>query len=935
MTRFATSCLTALLMGLGMGLSAGVGQAQEKPPVQREDYGRWESLGRGTLSPNGQWLAVPISRSNGENELRIHDVGSDSVIVVGYGTRPTFSEDGLWVAYAIGKSKEEREKIEENDGEVRDDLGLINLKTGEQRMITEIQRFSFGDGGGYLVMARYPSEETRVIVVETMSTGRRVSFANVDQWAWQDDGPLLAFSVESTDGMGNGVQLFEADTGRLTSLDSSEAKYAQLAWRKDSSDLAVLRDFEDGDHEGNGNVLLAWRALDTTSDSHKLVPSEQDAIGADERLIDFRSLTWAKDGGSIFFGVKEWAATESESGENPDEGAEGGDGDGEGGDDSVAAPSSGLELDPAKMEIWRSTDERTLPTQKRDEKNDEQRNDLFVWHLDANRTLRLTDESLDRPQIVADGKVVLATNDDPYRVDGMFGRGKADLHAIDASTGEHQIVARGIGRGWGASNSGRYVHYYTEGQFNAFDRETGEVVALSEGADATFANTAFDHPVAEMPSYGVGGWTEGDESLLVYDEFDVWELPVAGAPQRLTNGRGDEIVHRTVQLDPDEDLNLEDGVYLTLRGKWTLNHGIARLSADGVERLVYQDDNIGRLQKASEADVFAYVVQDFDDSPDYFVGDDFAKAHQVTTTNPFQGNYAWGRTELVPYTNHNDVPLHGALFYPANYDASKTYPMIVYIYEFRSQSAKQYAAPSHRNYYNPSVWTAEGYFVFQPDILFDTRDPGVSSAKTLEKAVAAVVARGEVDAARVGLVGHSWGGYQAQFVPTYTDIFAASVSGAGISNLVTMYGSIFWVAGAPESGHFEVGQERMEVPYYIDPEAFMRNSAVFNVASLNTPLLLEVGDADRNVDWRQSIELYNVARRAEKPLTMLVYYGADHGLRKEENQADYQSRILEWFGHYLRGDEAPAWIDQEIPWLDQKPTEKEKDTKGHHDGSGD
>ena len=432
---------------------------------------------------------------------------------------------------------------------------------------------------------------------------------------------------------------------------------------------------------------------------------------------------------------------------------------------------------------------------------------------------------------------------------------------------------------------------------------------------------AYDNPVPELPSYGVSGWTDGDASLLVYDEFDVWELPVEGMPGRLTDGRDEEIVHRIARLDPDADpVDLDEGVYLTLRGKWTLYHGVARLRGDRVERLIYQDDNVARLTKAKSADVYAYVAQDFDDSPDYFVGDDFAEAHQVTRTNPFQADYAWGYTELIPYTNHNGVRLHGALFYPANYDPSRTYPMIVYIYEFRSRNAKLYSVPTHRSYYNSSVWTAEGYFVLQPDILFDSRDPGVSSAKTLERAVAAVVETGMVDPEKVGLVGHSWGGYQAQFVPTYTDVFAASVAGAGISNLVTMYGSIFWVAGAPESEHIEVGQERMEVPYYVDPEAFMRNSAVFNIESLNTPLLLEVGDSDQNVDWRQSIELYNVARRAEKTLTMLVYHGEDHGLSQEENQADYQRRILEWFDHYLKGEEAARWIDQEIPWLEQKET---------------
>ena len=904
--------------------------AQNQRPVQLEDYGQWESLGSGTLSPNGEWLAVPISRVNRENELRIHRTNSDSVIVVAYGARPAFSRDGLWVAYAIGKSEQETEEIEDDDAEVRDDMGFVNLVTGEQSTVVEVQSFAFGGGGTHLAMARYATDSTRAVIVRELATGDRVSFADVDSWAWQDDGPLLAFTVHGADGVGNGVQLYDASQGRVRSLDSGESKYAQLTWRDDSSDLAALREFEDEDHDEAGHVLLAWRDLAGSAASFELDPAGHEAIGLDERIVSFRTLTWAEDGGSIFFGVKEWELSEDDDDGGSDDDSEDQDDpdsdddpDDDSDDDSDDDPDDddSDDLDPAEMEIWRSSDERTLPTQKRDERGDERRNDLFVWHLDSARTLRLTDETLDRPRVVADGRLVLATNDDAYAFDGMFGRGRVDLYAIDPDTGERQVAAENIGFSYGAGHTGRYVHYYRGGHFYAFDLQRGATIALSAYAGVTFANMAYDHPVPELPSYGVSGWTDGDESLLVYDEFDLWELPVEGTPRRLTEGRDEEIVHRVARLDPDADpVDLDEGLYLTLRGKWTLHSGVARLLGGQVERLIYQDDNVARLTKAENADVFAYVAQDFDDSPDYFVGDDFDAAHQVTHSNPFHGDYAWGRTELIQYTNHNGIPLHGALFYPANYDPSQTYPMIVYIYEFRSQSAKQYSVPSHRSYYNPAVWTAEGYFVLQPDIIFDSRDPGVSSAKTLERAVAAVVETGVVDADKIGLIGHSWGGYQAQFVPTFTDVFAASVAGAGISNLVTMYGSIFWVAGAPESQHFEVGQERMEVPYYIDPEAFMRNSAVFNIESLNTPMLLEVGDSDQNVDWRQSIELYNVARRAEKPLTMLVYYGEDHSLRQEENQADYQRRILEWFDHYLRGAEAADWIDQQISWLEQKKT---------------
>jgi dipeptidyl aminopeptidase/acylaminoacyl peptidase len=77
---------------------------------------------------------------------------------------------------------------------------------------------------------------------------------------------------------------------------------------------------------------------------------------------------------------------------------------------------------------------------------------------------------------------------------------------------------------------------------------------------------------------------------------------------------------------------------------------------------------------------------------------------------------------------------------------------------------------------------------------------------------------------------------------------------------------------------------------------------------MTVPLMIEVGDADGTVFWHQGVELYNIARRAKKNVVLLQYEGEDHGLRQAKNQIDYQRRILEWFGHYLKGEEAPGWI---------------------------
>lgn len=908
MSRRAPVALT--ILALLTGIAPLAAQESPKRPVSPEDYGKWESLGAGRLSPDGSWLAVSISRVNEENELRIHRVDGDSVIVVPYGADPVFSDNGAWVAYAIGKSSEERESLEEDDEPVRNDLGLVSLETGEQTMVKEVQRFSFGAGGDYLSMTRYPAEDggsTASLVVRDMKRGTDVSFGSVASSAWQDEGTLLAFTVHADGDVGNGVQLYDARSGRVRTLDGEATKYAQLTWRDEADDLAVLRSFTDDAHADTSHVVLAWRGLEDRGRPSTLDPIASSDIPDDRRIVSYRDLTWSDDGMALFFGVKEWEPAEVDEAE--DDEAE----DDEADEDPTA---------DAEVEIWNTADRRVMPEQKRDSIRDEQRNDLAVWHLDEGRAVILTDETLDRPTIQAGGRVVTAVDDDPYAFDGMFGRGAEDVYRIDIQTGERLKVVERTSFPWRVSPEGDFLVHFGDGAYWTVDLASGAARVISSSVDTDLNNVDYDHPVAEKPPYGLAGWTEDDRGVLVYDKYDVWLLGLEGSAEKLTDGAPNQITHRYVSIDPDEDaIDLSGGdVYLSLRGEWTLNHGYARLRAGRVEELVYQDDNVGRLIKADDADVFAYVAQDFDDPPDYFVTDrSFRSPRQVTAVNPFHTDYAWGHSELVQYTNHRGRKLHGALFYPADYDPSMSYPMITYIYEIRSQSAKQYAVPSERRYYNWAVWTAQGYFVWQPDIVFDTRDPGISSTRTMEASIEAVVAHDVgVDPEHIGLIGHSWGGYQAAFAATNTDVFAAVVAGAALTNLVSMYGSIFWSSSAAETGHFEVGQERMEVPYWEDLDAYVRNSAVYNIETLDTPLLIEVADADRNVDWRQGIEYFNVARRAGKPLVMLAYHDEGHGLRKKPNQIDYHRRILQWFGHHLKGEEAPDWIKAPVPYLDQR-----------------
>jgi dipeptidyl aminopeptidase/acylaminoacyl peptidase len=339
--------------------------------------------------------------------------------------------------------------------------------------------------------------------------------------------------------------------------------------------------------------------------------------------------------------------------------------------------------------------------------------------------------------------------------------------------------------------------------------------------------------------------------------------------------------------------------------------------------LVWDDKSFGGfgggLRKAEDADVFLFRQEAYDDSPDYFVaGPDLRDARQVTRTNPFHGDYAWGRTELIEYENEWGRPLQGVLTYPAGYQPGRTYPLVVYHYELLSQGMHQFQVPNPRQYYNQQIWSQEGYFVFRPDIVYRDRRPGQSNVETLRPALDAVLATGLIDPERMGLIGHSWGGYQTTFFVTQDDRFAAAVAGAPLTNLMSMYLSFYWNSGGTDARIFEISQGRMQVPWWEDWDSYHANSPVHHIENMNTPLLMMFGTNDGAVEFNQGVEFYNAARRLGKDMVFLAYEGENHGLAEKANQLDYQRRIIEWFAHYLKGEPAPAWIETGLDYLEQK-----------------
>jgi len=952
--RRSTMKRSALAPALFLLVFALTLSAQTKLPPKPVDYGQWESLAsvgaNGGFSPDGRWLVYGINRSNRNNEIRLVKPADGTVKTVAFGTQPVFSSDSKWLACSVGMSEADSKKLRDDKKPVQNKLALVDLAKAESTTIDGVESFGLSPDGAYLAMKRYApasagappaagrpggSESAAAapgttLIVRRLATGIDTAFGNVAEYAWQagDKGRYLAFILSVEGKTGNGVHLYDPASGALRVLDSSSSTYSGLAWRKDAPDLAVFRAKTNEKKDGPTQVLLAWTGIGGKEKASIYDPTADASFPADRRIVDFQRLSWSKQGDVLFLGIASWENQIAPAGEK-----------GPGG-----PPRSGS-TDVSTVEIWHAKDVFVMPFQKIQAESFRRRNMLAAHHLGSGKLVALGRDPVNESLTpIPGGKTAYAAEWSKYAFNRTIGRPDADLYLVDVLTGDRKKVREALDDSdVQASPGGKYLLFIQENHYWTVDTATGKVVNITASIPTSFINLESDQTSPDKPAFGTAGWAKDDAAVLLYDKYDLWLVaPDGSGGKKLTDGASEQVRHRLFRLDsagggrrgygrpaePPEALDLSKPLYLSLYGEWTKKSGYARLApGGGIERLIFVDRTVGGLEKAKNAEVYAYTLQDYDLSPNVFVaGPDLKDAKKITDTNAFQEKFAWGKSELIEYTTDKGRRLQGALIYPAGYEPVKKYPMIVYTYELVSQGLHNYVVPSERSYYNLAVFSSNGYFVLLPDIVFRERQPGWSVVECVLAGVKKALERDAIDPKKVGIVGHSMGGFNSAFVATRVDgVFAAAVAGAPIIDMVSYYSDHHWGEGIAETDHIETGQERMVVPLYEDLQAYIDNSPYYGTHRMTVPLLLEAGDQDGIVAWHQSIELYNVARRAGKNVVMLTYMGEDHGLRQEKNQVDYQRRILAWFGHYLKGEPAQPWITEGQSYLErQAEIKKEK-----------
>jgi len=329
---------------------------------------------------------------------------------------------------------------------------------------------------------------------------------------------------------------------------------------------------------------------------------------------------------------------------------------------------------------------------------------------------------------------------------------------------------------------------------------------------------------------------------------------------------------------------------------------------------------VAGLEKAKNADTVLFTVSTFEEYPNLWTAptlSEMPKMQRISDANPQQAQYRWGKAELISFTSEDGVPLQATLIKPEGFDPTKKYPLLINIYERMSDGLHGYTSPAPGTSINRARYVSNGYVILQPDIVYTTGFPGQSAMKCVLPAIRAVTQKGYIDEKRIGIQGHSWGGYEITYMITRTNVFRAVEAGASVANMSSAYGGIRWGAGISRAFQYERGQSRIGGTPWDKTREYIENSPIFWADRVQTPYLTIHNDEDDAVPWEQGIEFFTALRRLGKEAYLFNYNGEVHNLRGRDNQKHWTVHMAEFFDHHLLGAPRPEWMEKGVPFLER------------------
>jgi len=545
---------------------------------------------------------------------------------------------------------------------------------------------------------------------------------------------------------------------------------------------------------------------------------------------------------------------------------------------------------------------------------------LMIDVATGETTTVISDERISEFYVTRDDRYVVFSN-----AKGLEASGAQQIlydlvvHALD--TGRNEIVAKDVpldyfGR-FSVSPDSSWVAYKT----NPDSPSLSDLFVVSMHGGEPRNLTHFEVSASEAAT--TGNWKRNfsvtpvwsSDSQLVY--FIAWrQLWQSSIATGVTLKVGEVKDHSIAQLVSSPDNVLESGgasnvAYVVARDEWSKREGIFSINLgngrnteadDGQHCLTCEAARDARYVAGSGSS-FTYVAEDAEHPADLWETDLVThKTSRLSHLNPQFDNYKMGTPQLVDWLDDDGHRLRGALLLPSDYESGKRYPMIVLVYggDLLSGSINRFGGYERgMPYFHPQLFATRGYIFFAPDAPQKLGEPMFDLAKTILPGVNKVIEMGIAHPDRLGIMGHSYGGYSTLSLLVETQRFKAAVEADGMADLIAMYGEMN-KDGTVFGTSSETGQEFVGGSPWEVRDRYIENSPLFEFDRIETPLLVIHGGDDNTIAPYLGDEIFVALRRLGKTVDYAKYEGEAHSVAAYANQVDLGNRVIRWFDHYLK-----------------------------------
>lgn len=843
----------------------------QKPPIDSTIYNNWPVLREIKISDGGNYVAFASAKSE-ESEANVMVIQA---------------VDNSW-KQEINTNTTNFEFI--NGGNTfffkknNDTTGLISLERKKIDFLVNVISYRKPNNSLSPFLAYTINTPEKKLFIRRLTDDHEWVFSKAQDFRWNQQGTSLAIVNGSTSvhlWQVNGVkEIFTGKNKRPLEMVFDKTGNRLAFWCKDDST----------------NVRELW-IYDSEKDTTRKLLDEAISSLPDNLMLSDDYLSFSMDGERIFLHLKDRMTT---------------------------LPATG-----AKVDVWSYTDAKLQAQQLREPPS---RNYLSVLNVSNGKVIRLQ-HAYDHQYRPLDQEnwdsLIIFTHleGDPSVREKFWNKlDRPSLYLVSTITGSRKELTSPsmMVHAGELTQDGKWLVYYSPFDKNYFSYEiatntTRNITRSIKTIWTTLEKN--DMPDSIFMHKVPGGWVKG-KGILLQDQFDVWlvDPSTRNVPVNLTNGYGKK---KRVVLETFDGYNKmyneTDTIFLYASDTKTKKSGFFQVVLSGkhppelltLENLKYDLQYVPPV-KAKNKNVYALKRMSATQFPNYYVTSDFKNFNQLTHLEP-EKSVNWYTTELVNWKVGRGEQIQGILYKPENFDSTKKYPIIFYCYERLSQHLNTYFMPkASEASINIPYFVSNGYLIFTPDMHYKLGEPLESARQIVESAANHLRKYRWVDAGRMGVHGHSWGGFQTIYIVAHSNLFKAGLSAAGAADMISDYGDVNR-EGVSVQHFFEYNQLRVGAPIWEKPERYIKNSSVLVADKINTPLLLMHNKGDAIVSFSQSLELFTTLRRLGRKVWLLQYDGQDHVIFDKNEKEDYTIRAFQFFNHYLKGAPAPMWMTSGVP----------------------